>query len=301
MTEDGRDPAAPRAVPQRGSPVTEDARGGLTPADQMAPTLGPEAEPPPIGDVGTAGTQLHASPTPAADLGPLPAVAVGDVLAGRYRVDELLGQGGMGVVYAVWDTELDEPVALKLLRTELSMDPAYRQRLRSEVRLARRVSHPNVCRVHDLGQHRDHLFVTMELVRGPTLRRLLRDMQRGIEAPMPMARVVDLIGQLCAALAAAHRAGVLHRDVKPDNVIVEDGRAVLTDFGVASQAGEGSRVVAGTPSYVAPEILRGEPIDPRADVFAAAVVAYELIAGRLPYHARSMDEAIRRARHGAGP
>src|SRR5687768_9426412 len=144
----------------------------------------------------------------------------------------------MGEVFAVHDAELDEEVALKLLRAELSLEPTYRQRLRSEVRLARRVSHPNVCRVHDIGQHDEHLFVTMELVRGQTLRAILRAQHKHEAPPWPLTTVVDVIVHLASALAAAHRVGVLHRDIKPDSVILEDGRAVLTDFGVASLTGE---------------------------------------------------------------
>ncbi len=275
-----------REAPGLGAAPTEaGAEVGTAETFAHGPTLGPDGE---------------ATPTPAPPrAAPPPSVpgglAPGELLAGRYRVRALLGKGGMGVVYLVDDLELDEEVALKLLRRELSADAAYRQRLRSEVRLARRVSHPNVCRVHDLGQHEDHLFVTMERVPGRTLRAVMRDMQAGVEPPMSLARVVDLIGQLCAALSAAHRVGVLHRDVKPDNVIVEDGRAVLTDFGVASLASEGSRVIAGTPAYVAPEVLRGEPFDARSDVYAAAVVAFELFAGRVPFAPRTMDEAAQRA------
>jgi tetratricopeptide (TPR) repeat protein/tRNA A-37 threonylcarbamoyl transferase component Bud32 len=243
-----------------------------------------------------------ARPDPADDDGEVSAIEPGDVLGQRYRVVQLLGHGGMGEVYQVHDAELDEDVALKLLRAELSREPSYRARLRSEVRLARRVSHPNVCRVHDLGQHKEHLFVTMELVRGKSLRALLREMQTGTAEPMPLAGVVDVVVQLSSALAAAHRAGVLHRDVKPDNVILEDGRAVLTDFGVASLVGEGeSRVVAGTPSYVAPEVLRGETFDHRSDVYSATVVAYELLAGHPPFTTRSMAAALRRAVEGTPP
>jgi len=220
----------------------------------------------------------------------------GEVLAGRYRVGALLGKGGMGEVYAVHDLELDEGIALKLLRAELSTEAGYRERLRSEVRLARRVSHPNVCRVHDLGQHGDHLFVTMARVPGQSLRQLQRAIRAGAAPPLALPAVVDLIGQLCAALGAAHRAGVLHKDVKPDNVLVDDGRVVLTDFGVASLTGDlGERVVVGTPAYVSPEVARGEACDARADVYSTAVVAYELIAGAPPFEVRSMRHAMRRA------
>ncbi|MEZ4366951.1 MAG: protein kinase [Kofleriaceae bacterium] len=221
---------------------------------------------------------------------------VGLELGGRYRVLSLLGRGGMGSVYAVQDADLEEVVALKLLHAQLAHDPEYRQRLRGEVRLARRVSHPNVCRVHDLGQHEDLVFVTMELVPGRSLREVLTDIRAGRAAPMDLAQIVDLVGQVCAALAAAHRAGVVHRDVKPDNIVVTDGRAVLTDFGVASLSADGgARIVAGTPAYIAPEVLRGEPFDHKVDVYAVAVVAYELLTGRTPVAAKSLDLATKAA------
>src|SRR5690606_35789723 len=135
-------------------------------------------------------------------------------------------------------------------------------------RLARRISHPNVCRVHDIGLDGDQLYVTMELVRGRTLRQLLRQ-RHGSDAPT-LSTIVDLVVQIARALAAAQRVGVLHWDVKPDNVIIGGGRAVLTDFGVASLAHDDEQVVAGTPSYIAPEVLRGEPFDHRVDVYSTA-------------------------------
>src|SRR5688572_17536775 len=209
----------------------------------------------------------------------------GEVLAHRYQVVRPLGVGGMGSVFEVLDQELEEPVALKLLHAELSSDPDYRSRLRQEVRLARRVSHPNVCRVHDLGQHGDQLFVTMELLSGATLRAVMKGIDSGEREPWSLGRRIDLVQQLSAALAAAHRVGILHRDVKPDNVIVEDTRSVLTDFGVASpvEAGTAKRMIVGTPHYIAPEILRGEAASPSADVYSCALVAYELLAGTLPF------------------
>ena len=220
-------------------------------------------------------------------------------LANRYTVIRRLGAGGMGAVYEVHDLHLEEDIALKMLHRSLSSDDDYRQRLRAEVRLARRVSHPNVCRVHDLGEHNGQLFVTMELIRGATLRAKLNAIRRRTAPALPTPLKVDLIVQICSALAAAHRAGVLHRDVKPDNVVIENGRAVLTDFGVASLTAEQAanrRVVAGTPAYIAPEMLRGEGYDQRADIYACAVVAYELFSGRQPFATPNLDSAIRRAR-----
>jgi tetratricopeptide (TPR) repeat protein len=223
----------------------------------------------------------------------------GAEVASRYHVIRRIGRGGMGAVYEVHDQHLDEDVALKLLHPKLSGDDEWRARLRSEVRLARRVSHPNVCRVHDLGVHAGQLFVTMELIRGVTLRSKLRAVSKRNAEPLTLARKVDILVQMCSALSAAHRAGVLHRDVKPDNVILEDDRAVLTDFGVASLTAElaaSRRVVAGTPAYIAPEVLRGEPFDERVDVYAAAIIAYELFAGRQPFNTPNLDAAVQRAR-----
>ena len=232
-----------------------------------------------------------------------PRLAPGEVLAGRYQVVRPLGVGGMGSVFEVHDQELEEPVALKLLHAELSSDPDYRSRLRQEVRLARRVSHPNVCRVHDLGQHAEQLFVTMELLSGPTLRTVMKEMEAGAREPWSLGRKIDLVQQLAAALAAAHRVGILHRDVKPDNVIVEDSRSVLTDFGVASpvEAGTARRMVVGTPHYIAPEILRGEPASPPADVYSCALVTYELLAGSLPFRIAGLRDAMERARAPVAP
>jgi len=225
-------------------------------------------------------------------------LAPGTVLSTRYRVIGKLGEGGMGSVFEVHDDHLEEDVALKLLHPDLGDDLQYRQRLRSEVRLARRVSHPNVCRVHDLGEHEGQLFVTMELIRGLSLRSMLKAIRRELADPLPLPKKIDVVVQICSALSAAHRAGVLHRDVKPDNVILENERAVLTDFGVASLTADlaGTRMVAGTPSYIAPEVLRGERYDHRADVYACAIVAYELIAGRQPFKTPNLEAAMQRAR-----
>jgi serine/threonine protein kinase/tetratricopeptide (TPR) repeat protein len=244
-----------------------------------------------------AATQMGLGITPGDDavstdvLPPVVAVAPGTVLANRYHVGQMVGQGGMGTVYAARDVDLDEEVALKVLRPDLARDESYRARLRGEVRIARRVSHPNVCRVHDLGVSGELVFVTMEMVHGRTLRQLLAEMRAGRLLPFDLAQVVDVLVQIGSALTAAHRAGVIHRDVKPDNVILTDGRAVLTDFGVATRTTERAEVVAGTPAYLAPEVLRHEPFDHKVDVYALAVVAYEMLTGRTPYQAKSIEQA----------
>ena len=220
----------------------------------------------------------------------------GTLLAGRYHIKDLVGQGGMGAVYAAHDDDLDEDIALKVLRPDLASDTDFQRRLKAEVRLARRVSHPNVCRVHDLGVSDDLVFVTMELVRGHTLRERLAEMHAGRTEPLSLAQITDIVVQLGAALSAAHRAGVIHRDVKPDNVILAAGRAVLTDFGVASLTVDRARSIVGTPAYLAPEVLRGETFDHRVDVYAVATLAYELITGAPPFGARTLDGAVELAR-----
>jgi serine/threonine-protein kinase len=220
----------------------------------------------------------------------------GTLLAGRYHIKDLVGQGGMGAVYAAHDDDLDEDIALKILRPDLASDADFQRRLKAEVRLARRVSHPNVCRVHDLGVSDDLVFVTMELVRGHTLRERLAESHAGRTEPFSLAQITDIVVQLGAALSAAHRAGVIHRDVKPDNVILASGRAVLTDFGVASLTVDRARSIVGTPAYLAPEVLRSEPFDHRVDVYAVATLAYELITGAPPFGARTIEVALELAR-----
>ncbi len=230
-------------------------------------------------------------------LAPVDELPDGTLLAGRYHITHFVGQGGMGTVYAAHDDDLDEDIAIKVLRPELACDVEFKRRLKAEVRLARRVSHPNVCRVHDFGIEGELVFVTMELVRGRTLRERLAEIRAGRGQPLELAHIVDIVLQIGSALSAAHRAGVIHRDVKPDNVILSDGRAVLTDFGVASMmVDRAQRTIVGTPAYLAPEMLRGEEFDHRVDVYAVSCLAYELIAGEPPFAASTMELALSLAR-----
>ena len=247
-------------------------------------------------------TAIHAERTtdtpPGTELAPLDELPEGTLLANRYHITHLVGHGGMGAVYAAHDDDLDEDIAVKVLRTDLARDAEFKKRLKSEVRLARRVSHPNVCRVHDFGGDDELVFVTMELVRGRTLRERLSEIRVARSEPLELAQIVDVVLQIGAALSAAHRAGVIHRDVKPDNVILTEGRAVLTDFGVASLRSDGGkRAVVGTPAYLAPEVLLGEEYDHRVDVYAVACMAYELIAGEPPFAARTIELAMQVARN----
>lgn len=207
-----------------------------------------------------------------------------ELLAGRYEIVGLLGQGGMGSVYRARDTELDELVALKMLRHDGPLGERSLERFRREVKLARRVTHKNVARMFDIGEHGGEKFLSMELVDGEPLSALL--VREGKLAPQRSAHIAS---EVCAGLAAAHAAGVVHRDLKPDNVMIErSGRVVITDFGIAHARLEHSMAtlggVVGTPAYMAPEQVEGAPgIDGRADLYALGVMLFEMLTGRMPF------------------
>jgi serine/threonine-protein kinase len=201
------------------------------------------------------------------------------LLAGRYRVVAPLGKGGMGEVYRADDLTLGQPVALKFLPEPLSADPDRLQRFRKEVALARRVSHPNCCRVYDLAESDGQPFLTMEFVDGEDLAGLFRRVGR-----LPEEKAVEVARQLCAALAAVHDQGLLHRDLKPANVMLDGrGKVRLADFGLAAAAGEGGDARSGTPAYMAPEQLAGQQASARSDLYALGLVLYELFTGRVAY------------------
>ncbi|MDI1449905.1 serine/threonine-protein kinase [Polyangium sp. 6x1] len=207
---------------------------------------------------------------------------VGQIVAGRYEVTARLGAGGMGAVWRVHDRALDEDVALKVILPERVGDPAALARFRDEVKIARKITHPNVCRVFDLGESEALTFLTMELVEGSTLRHLLA------AGPLAPARALDMFQQITDGVAAAHERGVVHRDLKPENVLVRrDGRCLVADFGLAREPGIGAAITAagamGTPAYMSPEQLKGEALDIRSDVFALGILGYELVAGRSPF------------------
>ncbi len=207
----------------------------------------------------------------------------GKILAGRYRIVELLGRGGMGEVYRADDLLLEQPVALKFLPEELADDADRMGTLMREVRTALRATHSNVCRVHDLCRADGYAFITMEYVDGEDLASLLRRVGR--VAP---TRAIEIARQLCAGLAALHQSGVLHRDLKPANVMIDKrGDVRITDFGLAiphtQDAPEGSPLRAGTPAYMAPEQFQGDPVTPRSDIYALGLVLYELFTGRYAF------------------
>src|SRR5512132_1593453 len=218
-------------------------------------------------------------------------LAPGSVIAGRYRIIGLIGRGGMGEVYRADDLKLGQPVALKFLPEKLASDPAWIERFYAEVRHARGVSHPNVCRVYDVGEIEGRHFLSMEYVDGEELASLLRRIGR-----LPPDKAVEIARELCAGLAAAHDKGVLHRDLKPSNVMIDGrGRAKITDFGLAVAAGEETEgEVSGTPAYMAPEQLAGKGASVRSDVYSLGLVLYELYTGRKAFDGATLGELRRK-------
>ena len=215
----------------------------------------------------------------------------GRLLAGRYRIIALLGRGGMGEVYRADDLTLGQPVALKFLPEEASKDETLLERFRNEVRLSRRVSHPNVCRVYDVGEVDGHTFFTMEYVDGEDLASLLRRIGR-----LPADKALEIARQLCAGLAAAHAKGVLHRDLKPANIMLDGrGQVVVTDFGLAGLVDQipGSDVRSGTPAYMAPEQLEGKEVNAKSDIYALGLVLYEIFTGKRAFSVESLPELVR--------
>jgi len=210
----------------------------------------------------------------------------GRLLAGRYRIIALLGKGGMGEVYRADDLTLGQPVALKFLPDEAARDEGLLERFKNEVRIARRVSHPNVCRVYDVGEVEGHTFFTMEYVDGEDLASLLRRIGR-----LPEDKALDIARQLCAGLAAAHTKGVLHRDLKPANIMLDGrGQVVITDFGLAGVVDQihGAEVRSGTPAYMAPETLAGKEVSTRSDIYSLGLVLYEVFTGKRAFSPESM-------------
>jgi Serine/threonine protein kinase len=215
------------------------------------------------------------------------------VLSGRYRVDELIGRGGMATVYRGHDLTLGRAVAIKILKRELAADSAFRTRFRLEAQAASRMSHPAIVRVYDAGEDVDTdpdgtqhplPYIVMELVQG----KLLKDIIAA--APVSVSEAVRYVDGILEALEYSHRAGVVHRDIKPGNVMVTgQGQVKVMDFGIARAVSDSSSTVAettaiiGTASYFSPEQAKGEPVDARADIYSAGVVLYELLAGRPPF------------------
>src|SRR3984957_11575342 len=233
---------------------------------------------------------------------PAMALEEGSILADRYEILKLLGQGGMGAVYKARDRELDRMVALKVIRPELAESPEILQRFKQELILARKVTHRNVIRIFDLGDADGIKFITMEFIEGRDLKSLLVE-----KGKLPPEQAVDVVQQVCLALEAAHSEGVVHRDLKPQNIMMDgQGRASVMDFGIARSLEMGGMTqtgaLIGTPEYMSPEQVRGEHVDARSDLFTVGIIFQELLTGALPYKAETaMASMYKRTRERAIP
>jgi tetratricopeptide (TPR) repeat protein len=210
-------------------------------------------------------------------------LSTGDIVGGRYEILQLLGEGGMGAVYKARDREIDRLVALKVVRPELARNAEIVRRFKQELILARQVTHKNVIRIHDLGQAEGLQFITMDFVEGQDLRGLLRE-----KGKLPPEQAARIMLQICRALEAAHSEGVIHRDLKPQNVMLDSGgRVYVMDFGIARSAYlpgmTQTGALIGTPEYMSPEQARGEKLTERSDIFSLGVIFYELLMGGSPY------------------
>jgi serine/threonine protein kinase len=224
---------------------------------------------------------------------------LGSLLAGRYRIDRLLGRGGMGEVYCADDLELGQRVAIKLLPEGWEQDAARLARLRSEVRLARSVSHPHVCRVYDIGEIEGRRFLSMEYIDGEDLESLLRRIGR-----LPPDKAAEIGLQICQGLAAIHENGILHRDLKPANLMLDTrGRIRIADFGLASLVEDRPErgLMQGTPAYMAPEQLGAMEVSIQTDLYALGLILYKLLTGRPAFAARSVHELLRMRTDSAPP
>jgi Tol biopolymer transport system component/tRNA A-37 threonylcarbamoyl transferase component Bud32 len=207
----------------------------------------------------------------------------GITLANRYEIIEELGKGGMGRVYRVEDTKLKQEIALKLIKPEIAADKKTIERFRNELKTARMIAHKNVCRMFDFGESEGAHFITMEYVRGEDIKSLIRKMEQ-----LSAGQVIAIAKQVCDGLVEAHRLGVVHRDLKPQNVMIDtEGNTRIMDFGIArsleAKGLTGAGVMIGTPEYMSPEQVEGKEVDQRSDIYALGVVLYEMVTGRVPF------------------
>lgn len=213
-----------------------------------------------------------------------PDLVLQGLLSDRYEILGRLGMGGMAYVLHARDHNLQREVAIKVLREDLIDDPAFRDRFLQEARAAANLAHPNIVTIHDFGHDRGRYYIVMEYIEGSDLKALIRQ-----QAPMAIEAALDLSIQICAGVGYAHRTGLVHCDLKPQNVLVtHDGRAKITDFGIARalasiQSDEHSEVVWGSPQYIAPEQSAGGPPSPSSDVYSLGIILYEMLTGVLPF------------------
>ena len=209
----------------------------------------------------------------------------GSIFAGRYQIIEELGKGGMGKVYKVLDKEINSKVALKLIKPEVAVDKKNIERFRSELKLARDISHKHVCRMYDLNKEKGNYYITMEYVSGEDLKSFIRR-----AAPISTARAILIAKQVCEGLTEAHRLGIVHRDLKPSNIMIDkEGNAKIMDFGIArtvrGKGITGAGVMIGTPEYMSPEQVEAKDTDQRSDIYSFGIIFYEMTTGQLPFEA----------------
>jgi hypothetical protein len=231
------------------------------------------------GETLPAGTMPYQTPTKG--------LTRGTTFARRFEIIEEIGQGGMGTVYKAYDSKIREIVALKLLKSEIASDPEIIERFRNEIKLARQVSHRHVCRMYDLGEEFLSIYISMEFVPGEDLKSFIRR-----SGHLTEAKAVGLAKQIAEGLAEAHRLGVVHRDLKPQNVMIDkDGNAKIMDFGIArslhTRGATGTGVIIGTPEYMAPEQAEGRDIDHRVDIYALGAILFEMVTGRVPFEGQT--------------
>jgi serine/threonine protein kinase len=210
-------------------------------------------------------------------------LTTGATFAGRYQIVEELGRGGMGKVYKAIDTEVKEKIALKLIKPEISMDEKTIARFQNELKLARKISHRNVCRMYDLNKEDGNYYITMEYVPGEDLKSMIR-----MSRQLSVATAVNVAKQVCEGLSEAHRIGVIHRDLKPSNIMIDKaGNVRIMDFGIArslrTKGITGAGVMIGTPEYMSPEQVEGKEVDQRSDIYSLGIILYEMVTGRVPF------------------
>ena len=216
-------------------------------------------------------------------------LASGSLFAGRFQVIEELGKGGMGKVYKVLDKDIDEKIALKLFKPEIASEEETIERFRNELKVARKITHKNVCRMYDFGEDRGTLYITMEYVPGEDLKSTLTE---GRPAE-PSGKTIAVIKQVCEGLAEAHHLGVIHRDLKPQNIMLDrEGNARIMDFGIArslrTKGMTGGDVMIGTPEYMSPEQVEGKDLDHRSDIYSLGIILFEMLTGRIPFEGESV-------------
>jgi serine/threonine-protein kinase len=228
------------------------------------------------------GSEKKAIPTKTIEV-PKEELTTGSTFADRYQIIEELGKGGMGRVYRVLDKELKEEVALKLIKPEIASDKKTLERFNNELRLSRKIIHKNVGRMYELMDHQGTRFITMEYVRGEDLRSSIRRFGQ-----LPIAKSLSIAKQICEGLSEAHRLGVVHRDLKSSNIMIDkEGNVRIMDFGIARSLEEkgitGAGVMIGTPEYMSPEQVEGKEVDQRSDISSLGVILYEMVTGRVPF------------------